>query len=210
MSLRPRIGRKLTSYHSIAGNRAHITPMTSLNTTPGCENDRCATSVLANQLWYWSSTTKQLMSTFTHSSIPPLLRGEALVTGWGPNNQSLVNIPICAASAPREPARPSRIPQPPAVLPTAAAEQDVWPARQVWAGPLSGGAFVVVLWNLGQTAAAVNATWSEIGLQQSVNAYSVRDLWNHSWRANVTASTGVVGALVQSHDVVALKLTPIR
>ena len=56
----------------------------------------------------------------------------------------------------------------------------------------------------------VNATWSEIGLQPSNEACSVRDLWNHSWRPNVTASTSVVSALVQSHDVVALKLTPIR
>lgn len=97
--------------------------------------------------------------------------------------------------------------QPPSVLPDTAGSE--WPAQQVWAGPLSGEAFVVVLWNLGQSIAAVHATRAEIGLQPSVNAYTVRDLSNHSWRPNVTASTGGVSALVQSHDVVALRLTPI-
>tara|TARA_B110000208_G_scaffold4136_1_gene5458 strand:- start:181 stop:2292 length:2112 start_codon:yes stop_codon:yes gene_type:complete len=183
---------------------------------PKCERERCATSVLTNQLWYWSSMTGQLMSSFTASSIPPLLRSG----GWGPNNASLTNIPLCLASAPRVPARPRRIPQPPAVLPTPSSNRrgstDEWPAQQVWAGPLSGGAFVVVLWNLDTTAAVINATWAEIDRVGSSTtnddtAYTVRDLWKHSWLSNSTTSSGFgVSALVQSHDVVALKLTPIR
>ena len=68
----------------------------------------------------------------------------------------------------------------------------------------------MVFWNLGGAAVTVNATWSQIGLQPSGKAFAVRDLWSHSWRANVTVGVGVVSALVQSHDVVALKLIPIR
>eukprot|EP00729_Bicosta_minor_P025501 gene25501-10631_t len=101
---------------------------------------------------------KQLMSTFTASLIPPILLqdNESLVmshrngarqrkqfTGWGPNDESVVFIPICIASAPQVPARPVRILQPPSVPPDTAGSE--WPAQQVWAGPLSGGAFVVVL-----------------------------------------------------------------
>lgn len=42
---------------------------------PSCEHERCAHSVLSNQLWYLSSSTGQLMSSFTGESkaIPPLV-----------------------------------------------------------------------------------------------------------------------------------------
>eukprot|EP01047_Picozoa_sp_COSAG01_P014931 COSAG01_NODE_737_length_13945_cov_10.858082_7_plen_492_part_00 len=172
-----------------------------------CEQNRCAHSVLSNQLWYHSSMTHQLMSSFTSASIPPLRTvaataptSAAASSHWGPNNGSLVNIPLCLASSPNR-RRPSLIPQPPAVLPATAP----WPAQQVWAGKLSHGAFVVVLWNLGPSSAQITATWEAIGIPART-ACMVRDLWKHAWLPNATDDS--VGALVASHDVVALKLTP--
>ena len=122
---------------------------------PQCQLNRCAHSVLSNQLWYLSSKTGQLISSWTHSAIPPLLapsRQPAKISSgdvssgvisssskWGANNASLVNIPLCVASSPN-PHRPTRIRQPPQVLPL----RGPWPAQQVWAGPLSGGSVTVI------------------------------------------------------------------
>jgi hypothetical protein len=99
-----------------------------------CELERCAHSVLSNQLWYLSSSTGQLMSSFTASAIPPLMSADKISSssgGWGPNNRSLVNIPLCLASSPN-PHRPQRIRQPPSVLPETGPP---WPAQQVRAHP---------------------------------------------------------------------------
>lgn len=99
-----------------------------------CELERCAHSVLSNQLWYLSSSTGQLMSSFTASAIPPLMSADKISSssgGWGPNNRSLVNIPLCLASSPN-PHRPERIRQPPSVLPETGPP---WPAQQVRAHP---------------------------------------------------------------------------
>ena len=88
---------------------------------PNCELERCAHSVLSNQLWYHSSTTQQLMSSYTVSAIPPLgsssaanaaatatatatataaaaATATATAAGWGPTNASLINIPLCLYS----------------------------------------------------------------------------------------------------------------
>ena len=54
----------------------------------------------------------------------------------------------------------------------------------------------------------IDASWAEIGVGLHT-VCSVRDLWNRSWLPNADAGSGV-SALVQSHDVVALKLTPVR
>jgi hypothetical protein len=110
------------------GKRVLLVPCATED--PSCELKRCAHSVLSNQLWYLSSTTGQLMSSFTASAIPPLDFADVdkisgFSAGWGPNNGSLVNIPLCLATAPNS--RPARIPQPPSVLP----EGPPWPAQQV-------------------------------------------------------------------------------
>ncbi|KAI3525637.1 hypothetical protein L1887_04573 [Cichorium endivia] len=47
---------------------------------------------------------------------------------------------------------------------------------QVWAGPLSGTRFAVVLWNRCSEAGTINVSWDSLGLQSSVSV-SVRDLW---------------------------------
>jgi hypothetical protein len=64
---------------------------------------------------------------------------------------------------------------------------------------------VVVLWNLGQQPATIEAMFTDIGVPSGVTC-SVRDLWQHIWLAN---STGTVRAIVPSHDVIALKLAPL-
>ena len=47
---------------------------------------------------------------------------------------------------------------------------------EVWAGPLDGGAYAVVLLNRGTTTANVTAEWTDFGLDSNREA-SVRDLW---------------------------------
>ena len=185
------------------GRRAVLVPCAVED--PRCARERCAHSVLSNQLWYLSSTTRQLMSSFTAADIPPLAgqNGAAQTPApvrlgrWGPDNSTLVNIPLCMASVPS--ARPERIRQPPAVLPTAAP----WPAQQVWAGPLINNSFVVVFWNLAEQAATMSASWAELGVPAG-SSCTVRDMWAH--RTLPEAATGTVGAQVPSHDVVALRL----
>lgn len=158
---------------------------------------RCAHSVLVDQLWYRSSTSRQLISSFTTAQIPPLSssssdRGALLSSDrWGPDNNTLVNIPLCMASAPAP--RPKRIRQPPAVLPIEAP----WPAQQIWAGPLSNGSFVVILWNLGEKAAKIDTSWAAIGIDAG-RTCKVRDMWAHEMLAD---AKGVVSAVVPSHDV---------
>ncbi|KAI3752392.1 hypothetical protein L2E82_24410 [Cichorium intybus] len=50
---------------------------------------------------------------------------------------------------------------------------------QVWAGPLSGTRFAIVLWNRCSEAGTINVSWDSLGLQSSVSV-SVRDLWKLS------------------------------
>ncbi|PWA59596.1 alpha-galactosidase 3 [Artemisia annua] len=47
---------------------------------------------------------------------------------------------------------------------------------QVWAGPLSGNRFAVVLWNRCSEAGTIKVTWNTLGLDSSISV-SVRDLW---------------------------------
>jgi hypothetical protein len=104
------------------------------------------------------------------------------------------------ASAPAP--RPVRIRQPPVVLPREAP----WPAQQVWAGPLSNDSFVVVLWNLGERAAKIDASWAAIGIPAG-STCTVRDMWARKWLAD---AAGSVSAVVPGHDVAALRLATKR
>ncbi|GKE12983.1 alpha-galactosidase 3 [Tanacetum coccineum] len=47
---------------------------------------------------------------------------------------------------------------------------------QVWAGPLSGNRFAVVLWNRCSEAGTIEVSWNTLGLESSIGV-SVRDLW---------------------------------
>ena len=76
--------------------------------------------------------------------------------------------------------------------------------NEVWAGPLEGGAYAVVLLNRGTTASNVTANWSDFGLDPSKEA-DVRDLWIMK---DVGKTKGNVSATVPSHGVVMYKITP--
>ncbi|KAL5569623.1 hypothetical protein UlMin_026198 [Ulmus minor] len=76
---------------------------------------------------------------------------------------------------------------------------------QVWAGPLSGQRFVVVLWNRCSNATTITATWKSLGLQSSTSV-SVRDLWQHKDVAGDAVSS--FSARVDSHDCHMYIFTP--
>ena len=76
--------------------------------------------------------------------------------------------------------------------------------NEVWAGPLDGGAYAVVLLNRGKAASNVTASWSDFGVDPSKEA-DVRDLWQMKDLGNMKGS---VTAMVPSHGVVMYKITP--
>jgi alpha-galactosidase len=82
---------------------------------------------------------------------------------------------------------------------------------EVWAGPLERGHIAVVLFNRSPHAAPILATWTDIGLSSSSSSMDVPmqvlDLWKHE---DLGVMTGSVTALVESHDVVALRLSPVE
>ena len=76
--------------------------------------------------------------------------------------------------------------------------------NEVWAGPLEGGAYAVVLLNHGTASANVTASWSDFGLDPSKEA-DVRDLW---MMKDLGKMAGSVTAVVPSHGSVMYKITP--
>jgi alpha-galactosidase len=75
---------------------------------------------------------------------------------------------------------------------------------EVWAGPLSGGTYVAILFNRSTASASITANWSDIGLNPSTKAV-VRDLWQ---RKDLGTFSGSFSSTVDSHGVVMIKLTP--
>ncbi len=88
----------------------------------------------------------------------------------------------------------------------------------MWAGPLTGGDLVVALVNRGSVDANVTADLSlvlEAGVDHDSAAtaaaaagattYKVRDLW---LRQDAGQATGVLSALVPTHDMKIFRLTP--
>jgi len=75
---------------------------------------------------------------------------------------------------------------------------------EVWAGPLSGGAWAVILFNRSAASSAITAKWSDIGIP-SGKTINARDLWQHKDIGNFTNS---FTATVPSHGVVMVKMTP--
>ncbi|XP_021902359.1 alpha-galactosidase-like isoform X2 [Carica papaya] len=51
---------------------------------------------------------------------------------------------------------------------------------EVWAGPLSRGRLVVVMWNRSNARAAISVAWREVGIPP-LKPVIVRDLWAHSF-----------------------------
>jgi len=75
---------------------------------------------------------------------------------------------------------------------------------EVWAGPLKGGSVAVVLFNRSGSSSQITAAWADIGLKNGVSA-QVRDLWAHKDLGNFSNN---FSAIVQSHGVVVVKITP--
>jgi alpha-galactosidase len=71
---------------------------------------------------------------------------------------------------------------------------------EVWARPLSGGAYAVGLFNRGASSAKVTARWSDVGVS---GRRRVRDLWAHADRGEVADQ---FSADVPSHGVVLIKV----
>jgi len=76
---------------------------------------------------------------------------------------------------------------------------------EIWSGPLSGGAYAVLLLNRGDNSVDITAQWSDFGLDPSQTA-DVRDLWQTK---DLGVKTGSVSATVPSHGVVMYKITPV-
>ena len=76
--------------------------------------------------------------------------------------------------------------------------------KEVWAGPLEGGAYALVLLNRGSSDTNVTAEWTDFGLDNNHEA-TVRDLWKMK---DLGTMKGSVTATVAGHGVVMYKVTP--
>lgn len=76
--------------------------------------------------------------------------------------------------------------------------------NEIWAGPLEGGAYAVLLLNRGTQSTNITAQWSDFGLDPNTEA-DVRDLWSMK---DLGSMKGSVSAMVASHGVVMYKITP--
>ncbi|CAI9302578.1 unnamed protein product [Lactuca saligna] len=76
---------------------------------------------------------------------------------------------------------------------------------QVWAGPLSGNRFAVVLWNRCSEGETIQVSWDTLGLDSSITL-SIRDLWKHE--DVVTDAVGSFGVAVDAHSCEMFILTP--
>ena len=146
----------------------------------------CTDDIRSRQFWYLNAEG-QLTSAF--------IKGKGTqhhpeIVFYDPDD------PFCVATAPF--AKPSAPELPPVVNHTL--------PLQIWAGELSGGALAVVLVNTGARGASINASWRQLGLATNATM-AVRDVYAGVERGS---SAGSLSALVGSHDVAALTLTPIR
>lgn len=76
--------------------------------------------------------------------------------------------------------------------------------REVWVKPLAGGARALLFLNRGDAPVAIEAAWEQLGWPGTLRA-RVRDLWSHR---DLPAARGRIGATVNPHDVVMLRLQP--
>lgn len=82
---------------------------------------------------------------------------------------------------------------------------DVAPgAQEVWAGPLSGNSFVVILFNRSPGTLSITGSFADIGVPAGTSM-TIRDLWA---KEDVGTSTTSVSATVESHGVAMFKLSP--
>jgi hypothetical protein len=76
---------------------------------------------------------------------------------------------------------------------------------KVWAGPLSLGRTVVLLWNRSDMGGTITAEWGDIGLQ-SGTAVTIYDIW----KKETVNQTGIdlLSSEVSPHSVAMFILTP--
>lgn len=80
------------------------------------------------------------------------------------------------------------------------------PQLEVWAGPLTGGSYAVILLNRGSIASeSITVKWSDIGLSADTSA-TVRDLWARKDLGTFKGS--YTGENIPVHSVQMLKITP--
>merc|ERR1712039_150057 len=108
-----------------------------------------------------------------------------------------INVPKCLATSAN--AHPPVPPLPPS-------DVDPQAPVQVWAGKLSEGRIAVVLVNADSVSATVTAKWEDIWLSSGTSVH-VRDAISH---VDKGTATDEVSAVVESHDVAVLVLTPQR
>ncbi|XVF67071.1 hypothetical protein PTKIN_Ptkin10aG0091300 [Pterospermum kingtungense] len=77
---------------------------------------------------------------------------------------------------------------------------------EVWAGPLSGYRFAVILVNRGSVRTSVTAYWDDIGLSPK-SVVQARDLWEH--KTLKTRFVGNLTAMLNPHSCKMYVLTPI-
>jgi alpha-galactosidase len=75
---------------------------------------------------------------------------------------------------------------------------------EVWSKQLADGGRAMVLLNRGAKQATITALWPDIGYPSTLAA-DVRDLWGHR---DLDESTGYFSAIVPSHGVVMVRVTP--
>ena len=99
---------------------------------------------------------------------------------------------------------------------------------QYWFKPLSDGAWAFCLLNAGPEATTVQLDWEDLEFNDEISGrspdfkkvnYTVKDLWNPSFKSFTTRTKGlkrnqtvsaVTSVTVPSHDVVTYRLTPVQ
>ncbi|MGM9490351.1 glycoside hydrolase family 27 protein [Ideonella sp. YS5] len=76
---------------------------------------------------------------------------------------------------------------------------------EIWARPLKGGEFAVVLFNRGEAPAEMKVGWDQLDLPAGLKA-DVRDLWTQKVSKQVRGS---YGGTVAPHGVVMVRITPV-
>jgi len=173
-----------------------------------CKTSRCTDSKRVRQLWYFSKSSGQLLSSFTDTAVPPVVVKDSSGGDSGGDSArsrrraaaaavGIINQPKCLSSS------PNTSPPPP---PPAPADVDASLPLQVWAGKLTKGRVAVILSNAGSESATVTANWGAIGLTKGAK-YTARDAVHHKSAAGGPFSD-TISATVASHDVVVYVLTP--